>query len=248
MNTIRTLLKSVLALMGILVIQPTVQAQQRWGTGELELTSENGESLSVEIDGRRFDRFGTHLALRNIPAGRKRIVIYRLKPHNYDRGATAQTVYEGRLLIQSGVRSRLWINPTNGNLQVVQEELYATTAPANTIPERNPLPQTSSPVVPEAPVSATVPTGTARWAETIAGKRTDTEKLPALKAYVSGHSLTTQELLQMLPELLFEDSRLALATAALPNITDRNNLPEVTASFEAPEARTAFEGAIRKSR
>ncbi len=248
MNTIRTLLKTALTLMGVLALQPTTQAQQRRGAGELELTSENGESLSVEIDGRRFDRFGTHLALRNIPSGRKRIVIYRLKPHTYDRGATAQTVYEGRLLIQPGIRSRLWINPTNGNLRVVQEELYATAAPANTVPERNPPPSAGAPVVPETPVPATAPTTAPRWTETIAGKRTDTEKLPALKAYVSGHSLTTQELLQMLPELLFEESRLALATAALPNITDRNNLPEVTASFEAPEARTAFEGAIRKSR
>ncbi|RYD51432.1 MAG: DUF4476 domain-containing protein [Sphingobacteriales bacterium] len=246
MNTTRTLLKPVVALLGLLALQLTVNAQQRRGTGELDLTAENGESLSVEIDGRRFDRFGTHLMLRNIPAGRKRIVIYRLKPHNYDRGATAQTVYEGNLLIQPNRRSRMSINPSNGNMRVVQEDLYpATVAAGDPAPASAP----TEPAVPEPhSYSGTAATTAPRWSETIAGKRTDTEKLPALKAYVSGHSLTTQELQQMLPELLFEESRLALATAAIPNVTDRERLSDITATFEAPANRKMFETALKQTR
>lgn len=212
----------------------SVFAQNR-GRGEIAVRSEDGEKLAIEVDGRRYDHFGSDLLLGNIPPGRRSVIVYRLRPNRRDGGATAQTVYEGRVLVRPGVRVLMNIDSKSGSVGVRHQELTPAAEPA-------PVPEKPAPTPPLA-----IPPNS-NWQTEVTEKATDTEKLRILKAQVTAATLTTTDLLQMMQMLAFEDSRLELAQAALPRLSDRENFNAIAASFENPDSRKAFEEAARKLR
>ncbi len=202
------------------------------------MRSGDGEKLGIEVDGRRYERFSADLLLSNIPPGRRSVIVYRLRPHRHDGGATAQTVYEGRVLVRAGYRVLMEIDAKSGAVDIRQQDL-------------RPVPTASRPSAPADRPAPTPPGAlpqTNDWQSQIEGKNTDTEKLRILKAHVTAHAVTTSALIQMMNALAFEDSRLELAQAALPNLSDRQNSNAVSAAFENPESRKTFEESVRRLR
>lgn len=225
----------------MLCIWGNLHAQQR-GRGEIAIRSGDGEKLGIEVDGRRYDRFSSDLLLGNIPPGRRSVIVYRLRPHNSDGGATAQTVYEGQVLVRAGYRILMDIDPKSGSVSIRQQDLM--TGPMQpSLPSERPAP--SGRPAPTPPLA--IPQNN-DWQTQVEGKNTDTEKLRILKARVTARSLSTTDVLQMMNTLAFEDSRLELAKAALPNISDRENLNTLSSAFENPDSRKSFEEAARRMR
>ncbi len=231
MKTYRLLPIAFLSL--CLSVADGAAAQQR-GRGEIAVRSGDGEKLGIEVDGRRYERFSADLLLGNIPPGRRSVIVYRLQPHRNDGGATAQTVYEGRILVRAGYRILMDIDPRSGAVSIRQQDLMA-----------GPMPQPAPSGRPAPTPPLAIPQNNG-WQAQVEGKNTDTEKLRILKARVTANALTTTDLLQMMNTLAFEDSRLELAQAALPNISDRENISAISASFENPDSRKTFENAARR--
>lgn len=227
---------SFIALLLSLLVSGNAQAQR--GRGEIAVRSEDGEKLGISVDGRRYDRFSAEFLLGNIPTGRRSVTIYRLRPHRNDDGATAQTVYEGQLLVRAGYRILMRVNAANGGVSIQHQELLSS-----------PVPQ--RPDAPSAPPARTPPLALPQannWQTQVESKTTDTERLRILKARVTSGAVATTELLEMMATLSFEDSRLELAQAAAPRISDRENINKVSAAFENPDSRKTFEEAAGQKR
>ncbi len=249
-------------------------AQTRRGRGEIAVLSDDGERLGIEVNGRRYEQFSSRLLLGDIPPGKKAVIIYRLRPSNSNGIATAQTVYEGQMLVRENYRIVMHINPKSGEIRMDQQELGrpsasapvsstpvpdpanapASTSPVAKPPATTPVPVSKPPTKPSGPPatssgapfpSASAPKGD--WQKLVQSKNTDTERMRILKAHATSHSLTTGELIQMMNALSFEYSRLDLAKAALPNLTDRQNLKAVSAVLEDPASRKDLDAAARES-
>lgn len=218
-------------------------AQTRRGRGEIAVLSEDGERLGIEVDGRRYEQFSSRLLLGDIPPGKKAVIVYRLRPNSGNGIATAQTVYESQMLVRADYRIVLSINPKSGDVRIDQQELGkpAANAPARATPAPG---SSSAPAsTPAPPVTSSVPQGD--WRKLVESKNTDTERMRILKARVSARALTTQELIPMMKALSFEYSRLDLAKAALPNLTDRQNIAAVSGALQEPASRKELDAAVR---
>lgn len=234
-------MKKIFAFLFLLLgLTSTEKTLAQRGRGQIAVHSEDGEKLGIEVSGRRYDRFSADFVLGNIPAGRRSVTIYRLKPHRRDGGATAQTVYEGQLLVRAGYQILLRVNAQSGAVSIQHIEM---TPPSGRAEASAPSPPARTPPL-AIPQGGTAQNST--WKREIQDKNTDTEKLRILKSYVQNRAVSTAELVEMMAALAFEDSRLELAQAALPHLSDRENSSTISEAFENPASRKAFDEAARR--
>lgn len=108
---------SVLLLLAGSLTASEAAAQRYRNDCELILESVDNTPITAEINGRRFDRTGTTLRFGNMPSGRKNIIIYRVNGHRNDGGASARSIWEGRLTTRRGVQTIGSVNAYNGQVR-----------------------------------------------------------------------------------------------------------------------------------
>ncbi len=234
---------------------------------ELILESVENTPIAAEINGRRFEKTGTALRFRNIPAGRKNLIIYRVSGHRNDGGATARIIWEGRLTTKRGVQTIGLVDAGTGRVRFQNyrfedmpyrgsgRETGAATAKKVYDATREPRPQqeqlsdNSVPDRGENSSSQKPSTVETRWSsleKAVAAKITDTDKLKVLRDQIGQERISVANLRRSMGWLSFESTKLDWAKSKAGDVADPENLRTLSSEFTFPSNQKAFEETVDK--
>lgn len=95
-------LKSLFSkLLLLLLIFTSIESFARWNMGMLRVREERGRSISVSIDGRRFNKIGRTVTIPNLTPGRHLIKVFAYNSNGYGY-RNGLMLYQGNITVKPG--------------------------------------------------------------------------------------------------------------------------------------------------
>jgi hypothetical protein len=92
-------MKRLLFFIGILIMQ--IQANAAWRNTMIRLRHEMGRTISITIDGRKYNKIGRSITVSDLPPGNHRIKIYKYNSNGYGY-SNGILIYQGNLQTRPG--------------------------------------------------------------------------------------------------------------------------------------------------
>ena len=197
--------------------------------------------INISVDGRYFSKKGTSITVGDLPPGRHLINIYTLQQDRRGRGHE-ESIYSGKVNTHAGYIAFLTYDPGTDQTDIQEQDIntYTQNTPAanngggnnvqpGQVNNNNNDYGNDNKYIPSGPVASPVPTGTLTDAKTdnlkqsVAAKKTDTEKMNTLKDGLNGEKITTDQVSVMMDWFNFEATKVDFAKWAYPNTVDKEN-------------------------
>jgi Domain of unknown function (DUF4476) len=231
--------------------------------------------ITIEVDGRHFDKTGTSITVGDLPPGKHYLRVFEMQRSRFGR-PQEEVIYEGHVKTHPGNITLFELDAPSGNINVYDENLETySSSPTIINPEENgqgarpyrgiPQPryhndggdQQAQPEtgmqpannVQNTPPAAESTVTDARMAELkskIAENGTDSKKLNDLKAALANDKLTTNQVSVMMDWLSFESSKVDFVEWAFPKTIDQQNFGSIELKFSYKDYQDEVDDFIKK--
>ncbi|MBX2907453.1 MAG: DUF4476 domain-containing protein [Taibaiella sp.] len=225
---------------------------------QMRITTTNRSKITVAVDGRYFNRRGTAITVGDLPPGRHSVKIYAIQ---YDRWGSAyqRLMFQGRVTTDYRMTTNVVFNPYSRMANIRQiasewrdganDEDYAAYKDGAHEESSSPVPGTpaaSSPLASPAPMGSLVFSKQEALKKKTDGESTDTKKLATVKNGLSGETVSTTQVMDIMDWFLFESTRLEFSKWAYNITIDKQSYKDLAKKFEVSANRQDFEAFVKK--
>lgn len=230
------------AITTIIALAVSISASAK-GNNMLKVMLSTGEPLTVQLNGRDYNKTGTAITIGDLPNGWHDLRVYRYREYK-DGGGRAQLIYNGRVKLKNNTMRSFVVNPSRGTAKVYSGNV----AEVKMSPPQQRPPSPPSRKAPTASMPAR--TTTAAYTLTDADMTeialkiqempTDINTLKTLKAELEDETYTTTQLSAMMEWLAFDDSRIDLAKWSYSRVVDKENFASLEELLSMGEKKEMF--------
>ncbi len=94
-------MKKILSLLLILITTSQLLMASGWNRAMLRIRDGRGKTISINVDGRKFNKIARAITVGDLPAGRHNIEIYKYNHNGYGY-STARLIYQGMIMVKPG--------------------------------------------------------------------------------------------------------------------------------------------------
>lgn len=226
---------------------------------QMRITLTDRSPVTVAVDGRYFNRRGTAITVGDLPPGRHSVKIYSIR-HDRWGDPYQRIVFQGRVTTEYRMTTHVVYNPYTrmARIRQVADDLNGSAATSDYARYRDGSLEES----PTAPGSSVTPGAAASPApmgslsfsrqealkKKVDAEKTDTKKLPAAKAGLSGETVSTTQVIAIMDWFLFESTRLEFAKWAYNITVDKRSYGDLSSRFESPSNRQEFDKFVQMQR
>ncbi len=239
--------KLLLLLLGF-VFTISVYAQEPRSILKIKLS--NNQPLTIEIDGRRFNKVNTRLTVGDLPKGRHRLKVYRYIANSNGSGGQAKLVFEGSVKIAPYTMAYCIVDARTGRMEFYERDIDKPndaddrefnddkTAANDTDDRRDGRNNDDRGSYNKKDVLSQKDVDNLK---TLADARiTDSDKLKLLQTELGKKYYTTEQVRTMMRWLSFESSKLDLAKSSFSRVTDKNNYKMLETEFTFSSSKEEF--------
>jgi hypothetical protein len=241
----------------ILLVSLLLSVGESRAQSQMRITTTNRSKITVAVDGRYFNRRGTAITVGDLPPGRHSVKIYAIQ---YDRWGSAyqRLMFQGRVTTDYRMTTNVVYNPYSRMANIRQlasewgsganDEDYAAYKDGAHEESSSPEPGAHA-----APLASPAPMGSLDFSKQEALKKktesesTDTKKLAAVKSGLSGETVSTTQVMDIMDWFLFESTRLEFAEWAYNITIDKKSFADLAKKFEVSANRQNFEAFVKKN-
>jgi hypothetical protein len=243
-----------------------VNAQPEWRpkhSGILRVRLTDNFPITLALDGRYFEKHGSHLTIGDLPPGRHQLKIYTYSLRR-DGTAKAHLVFEGRIKVFANDATNLVYDQVSGDMHIFagpdnyenepQDNVMnhrrmepdgantqAELTPEEHAPALQPKTDTMEKVVPADLSKPKFPAlskdGINKAGIKINALVTDTDKLKLMQSEMAKKAFTTAQLQVMLTWLSFESSRVEFAKWAFDHTLDKEKFSKIADQLKYQDSK-----------
>ena len=254
-----------LALAAALVaVAVSAQAQSK-----LKVFLSEKTPISIELDGKHFDKTGTSITVGDLPPGRHYLRVFEMERSHFGR-PQERVIYEGGVKTHFGNITLFELDAPTGNINVYDESME-TYASSPTImgtdengrpmqpgsrydgnrsqvsqPNENVQPVATPPIQPAAPESTLSDARMTALKAKVSENATDSKKLTEMKAELANDKISTNQVSVMMDWLSFESSKVDFVEWAFPKTTDQQNFGSIELKFSYKDYQDEVDDFIKK--
>lgn len=247
----------------VLVLSMLLAGEGVMAQSQLRVTLSDGSRITVAVDGRYFNRRGTAITVGDLPPGRHSLKIYSVQQDRW--GSPYQRlIFQGRVTTEYRMVTNVVYNPYNRMARVKQVSEHFivgansaddyTTYKDGVDEDASSPGAATSPVTAQSAVASPAPMGSLSFDKQEALKKkcdaekTDTKKLATVKSGLSGETVSTTQIMEIMDWFLFESTRLEFAKWAYSIAPDKQSYRDLSPRFETPANKQEFEAFVKKQR
>lgn len=244
-----------------------LKSYARWNDGMIRIREDKGRSISVSIDGIRFDKIGRTVTIPNVNPGKHRIkvIVYNINGYGYRNGTI---MYEGDVFIKPQTilygtvfekaidieeyccvdRYGNWNNNDNWDNWETETQTWNNNhrwSEKNRDQLQNRNLQRKEWNTYQGSLSI------GRYNELINQIRNsgfESSKVDLIQTALINTSVTTEQLLGILKELSFESSKLEISKKIHPQLSDKNNAFRILNEFTFQSSKDEYRDFLNRNR
>ncbi len=249
-------MKKVLSLLLLLI---NVQVFAAWNDGMLRIREERGRSISVSVDGIRFDKIGRTVTVPNVAPGKHRLKVYTYNINGYGyRNGTM--IYDGEIVVKPQIilygtvfekginleeyccvdQYRNWNNNDNWDNWDIETETWNNNRRWN---DRDRYESWNRNYQENQWNSYQGNLSIGRYQELIKLLRNasfESAKTDLIYTTLKYYSISTEQLIGLMKELSFESTKLDLAKTLYSKLIDKRNAFKIVSQFTFQSNRDEF--------